>query len=406
MKRSWILSFVSFLLVGFVTVYMGYHIITALADPLRTVEAVVFVIEDVIPANGWFTRDEELITRADGITMPAVKNGERLAKGDTAFYIYQNRAAIELADSLSELSRRIGDMEYVAEHTAANIDVSQLDRLIYARVTDMLNARDSGDRVSVLDQGLEFKSLVFRREHTYGRGADLSDTLTGLKARERALRAERETAVSDIKAERSGIFTTEVDGFEEVFTMASLDDITLAVFQNPPGDAALVRDNMGKQADGFSWGHIISIPEDDARFLKEGQALTLRFTDSARTTVDFRIRRIHFEEGQALISLTANTNKAEFINTRRLPSDVILDTYSGLRVPKEAIRLNADGRTGVYCLMGSRAVFKPVDIISERDNYYLAAFDPVTAGASQLLPADKMIIGAKDIYDGKVYSDN
>jgi hypothetical protein len=269
----------------------------------------------------------------------------------------------------------------------------------------MLNARDSGDRKNVLDQGLEFKSLVFRREHTYGQGADLTVALDALRAQEKQLRSERETAISYIKAERSGMFTTEIDGFEELFTMDTLNTITLAEFQTPRQDSRLIRDNMGKQILGFSWGHIIAIPEEDARFLRVGQSLTLRFTDISRTVVDFRIRRIHVEDEQAIISLTTNSNAAMFVNTRRLPSDVILNSYSGLRVPREAIRL-VDGRMGVYCLMGSRAVFKPVDIINERDNYYLVAFDSVTARASQLLPADRIIIGQKDIYDGKVYAGN
>jgi hypothetical protein len=400
------MPFVSFFLIAFVVVYMSYHIISVLSDPLRTVDAVIFMVEDSIPANGWFVRGEVLMPRADGITQPAVRDGERLARGDTAFYIYHDRSAIELTDDLTELSRRIRDMEYVTEHTAANLDVSQLDRLIYARVTDMLNARDSGNRAAVVSQGLEFKSLVFRREYTYGQGADLTVALEALKAQERMLLSERETAVSEIKADRSGMFTTEVDGYEETFDMNLLDTVTLAELRNPRHDPRLVREHMGKQIPGFSWGHIITVPEDDVRLrLRVGQTLTLRFTDIARTVVDFRIRRIHYEDGQAIISLTTTSNAAVFINTRRLPSDVVLNSYNGLRVPKEAIRLVND-RTGVYCLVGSRAVFKPVDIISERDNYYLVAFDPITARASQLLPGDKMIVAAKDIYDGKVYARN
>ncbi|MCL1820318.1 MAG: hypothetical protein FWG36_06655 [Oscillospiraceae bacterium] len=404
-SKSWVMPFVSFFLVGFVTVYMGYHIITALSDPIQTVEAITFEIEDSIPANGWFVRDETLITSTDGITQPAVKNGERLAKGDAAFYVFQDRSAIELAAELADLSRRINDIEYVTKNSAANADVSYLDRLIYASVADMLYARDAGDRQTVLEQGLEFKSLVFRREYTYGSGADLTDTLESMKSRESALLAEQQSAVSQIKAELSGMFTTEVDGYEQTFDMQSLDTITLPGFQNPPQNKGLINANEGKQVTGFTWGHIIAIPEEQARFLKVGQALTLRFTDIGRTVVTFTIKRIHIEEEQAVISLTARDNMAAFINVRRMPSDVILNLHSGLRVPKEAIKLN-DGRTGVYCLVGNRAIFKPIEILVERDNYYLAAFDPVAARASNLLPADKIITAAKDLYDGKVYEDN
>lgn len=407
MKRTGalIMPFISFFLVAFVTVYMGYHVIAALQNPLKTIEAITFVIEDTIPANGYFVRNEVLIPRQDGIVQPAVDNGERLAKGDTAFNIYQNQAAINLSDELSEISRRIADMEYAEEHSAASVDVSQLDKQIYASVTDMLNSRDNGDRQTALTQSLEFKSLAFRREYTYGKGEDLSGKLEQLKIEEEMLRSAQQTAVSGIKAEQSGAFTTEVDGYENVFNMESLETVTLIQLQHPAKDASLTQDYMGKQVVGFSWGYIIAISEEDARFLKVGQKLTLRFTDIGRTVVDFKIARIHFEEGEAVISLTTNANVVSFINTRRLPSDVLLNSYSGLRVPKEAMRM-VDGQHGVYCLMGSRAVFKPVEIVTERDNFYLVEFDPVTAKPSQLLPADRMILAAKDIYDGKVFAEN
>lgn len=396
---------ISFFLVVFVTIYMGYHVIAALQNPLKTIEAITFVIEDTISVNGYFVRDEALIARVDGIIQPAVSNGERLAKGDTAFNVYQTQTAINLDDELNELKRRIEDMEYAAEHTAANIDVSQMDMQIYASITDMLNARDTGDRQDAIEHSIEFKSLAFKREYTYGEGSDLTGKLEVLKQEEEILRSAQQTAVSGVKVEQSGAFTTEVDGYEYTFNMESLETITLTQLQNPYKDTSLISNNIGKQVLGFSWGHIITIQEEDARFLKIGQKLTLRFTDVGHTVVDFKITRIHFEDGEAIISLTTNANVSALINIRRLPSDVLLDSYAGLRVPKEAMRL-VDGQHGVYCLMGSRAVFKPVEIVTERDNFYLVEYDSVTAKTSQLLPGDKMIIAAKDIYDGKVFEGN
>lgn len=409
MKRSGglLMPIVSALLILFVTVYMGFHIINAMRDPLKTVEAVEFSIEDTVQANGYFVRDEILIAKTGGVVRPSVENGARLAKGDVAFYVYRDQAALELDAELKGLEARIANMEYAQSQTTGIMDAAQMDRLIYARLTDMLNARDSRRKTLMSDQTVEFESLVFKREYTYNGGADISGTIAALKSEALDLRKRQTSAVSSIKAERSGAFTTEIDGYEGVLSMETLESMTLSGFDalGTMKNAGAAAENMGKQALGFSWGYIMDIPEDSSLLIKTGQKITLRFTDIYRTYVSFTVERIERENGRALVCLTTNANVSLFIDSRRLPSDVITQSHSGLRVPKEAIRLNM-GKTGVYCLVGDRAVFKPVEIITERDNYYLVAFNAVTADAKGLLPADKMIVGGKDIYDGKVYAAN
>jgi hypothetical protein len=186
--------------------------------------------------------------------------------------------------------------------------------------------------------------------------------------------------------------------------MSVLDTMTVSQYDgiSQMKSSYITENYIGRQALGFTWGHIIQIPAQSAGQLRVGQSLTLRFADIHRTSVVFRVRRIIYEDERALVSLTTTENISVFISARRLPSDVILREHNGLRVPKNAIRLD-DGRPGVYCLMGRRAVFKPVDIIVERENYYLVAFDPVRASTSGLLPGDSMIIGGKDMYDGKIF---
>ena len=397
---------VTFILIGFMSVYMAYHLSAFTRRPPRTVDAVVFTIEDTAQANGYFTRDEVLIARTDGIARPSVMNGERLSKGDAAFYIYKDAAALELGNKLGELEARIENMEFARGQSSAALNAAQMDRLIYSRLTDMLNARDSRRQSVLKSQTVQFESMVFRREYTYNGGADLDAAIDALRAEAEILRGRQVSAVSVVKAEHSGAFCSEPDGFEFALSMDTLKTMTLSEFDAVPSLKApyITENNIGKQALGFTWGHIIEIPEESAKLLRVGQTLTLRFADIHRTSVDFKVARIIYENGRALVSLTTTENVSAFINVRRLPSDVILREYTGLRVPKEAIRLDENRRTGVYCLMGSRAVFKPISIIVERENYYLAAFDPVTARTGALLPGDSMIIGAKDIYDGKVYS--
>ena len=92
---------------------------------------------------------------------------------------------------------------------------------------------------------------------------------------------------------------------------------------------------------------------------------------------------------------------------------MITNTLEGIRVPKEALRIltktkeNEDGSTsqiqisGIYCIIGSEAWFKPVEILYNGEGFLLVQ------SASQdeklrLRPGDEVIISAQDLYDGKV----
>ena len=84
-------------------------------------------------------------------------------------------------------------------------------------------------------------------------------------------------------------------------------------------------------------------------------------------------------------------------------------------MPIEAVRIreqtvtDEDGNettvseTGVYCVVGVEARFKPVEVVYRGDSFVLVRS---TAESNQeklrLRPGDEVIISATDLYDGKV----
>ncbi len=111
--------------------------------------------------------------------------------------------------------------------------------------------------------------------------------------------------------------------------------------------------------------------------------------------------------------------------------ELIFESYIGIRVPKQALRMITmtlpDGETqkqmvGVYTVVGARAEFNLVDIIREGSDYYLLApseeartctivrkdgnYSLVTALDQSdlhiLRAGDEVIVSASGLYDGKV----
>jgi len=102
---------------------------------------------------------------------------------------------------------------------------------------------------------------------------------------------------------------------------------------------------------------------------------------------------------------------------RKQSAQIITRAYEGIRVPSEALRIrketvqNEDGTTtetsvtGIYCVVGQEARFKPVEVLYSGEGFVLLRG---TAAADRqslwLRPGDEVIISARDLYDGKVIS--
>ena len=98
---------------------------------------------------------------------------------------------------------------------------------------------------------------------------------------------------------------------------------------------------------------------------------------------------------------------------RQQTAELIFNSWSGLRIPKAALRMvtqeSTDPETGetvqtnlvgVYTLVGGRAEFKPVEILTEESDFYVVS--PATEGRAVLRAGDEVIVRATGLYDGKL----
>ena len=103
---------------------------------------------------------------------------------------------------------------------------------------------------------------------------------------------------------------------------------------------------------------------------------------------------------------------------RRQSAEVIFNTVEGIRVPKAALRIRnttveqEDGSTeevqttGVYCIVGMEARFKPVEVLYSGDGFALVkSMASPDQQARWLRHGDEVIISSRDLYDGKVVGD-
>ena len=226
-----------------------------------------------------------------------------------------------------------------------------------------------------------------------------------IDAAERELETLQEQSASDTKAvtvSAPGYFSGTVDGYESVLTVDALETMTA---QDYPSIAPETPDSeaIGKLIHGDTWYYVTLVPAADAKDVEAGDPVQVTFARDFYVPITMTVRRIGGNEaGYRLLVLESDEYMQNVTMLRQQSADVVFASYSGLRVPKDAVRVNENGKTGVYILEGAVARWKPINILHDNGESYVAALDK--SSTNNLWPGDEIIVGAKDLYNGKVVS--
>ena len=143
------------------------------------------------------------------------------------------------------------------------------------------------------------------------------------------------------------------------------------------------------------------LSEKGSERLSQGATMKLKFKDKALQSVEAKIvRKSEPQDGKVVVVFRCDTHISYFTKVRKISAEAVVKTYKGLKVPREALRVSEDGENGVYCLIDSQVKFKPVDIIFEKDSYYISEYD--SADTKSLLLYDEIVISAKNLENRKI----
>ena len=170
-----------------------------------------------------------------------------------------------------------------------------------------------------------------------------------------------------------------------------------------------VSTTVGKLIQGSAWYFAANVNEEDAASLKENSRLTLRMVSGVGFDLPVTLTRISAaENGKCLIVLKSTRYLSYMTLLREQNAELIISAYDGLRVPKNALRVDENGVSGVYCLVGRVAYFKPVSIVYQGSDYCLVEPGTIEAATESqkslytLRPNDEVIVSAGELYNGKV----
>ena len=267
-------------------------------------------------------------------------------------------------------------------------DIVQLSRYLALR-----------DMNSVSDLSPELKGLILRRTGSGSDSDSLQSRISALQAELETLETQSAGDTSAILAGKAGTFSAAVDGYEAVLTPERLMEMTVAEFERvQPGETDA--NAIGRLITASTWYYACVVPANELSGVEEGDRATLTFARDYYQPVSMRVARLgENEAGSRLLVLSSDRALQNVTLLRQQSAEIVFTSYSGLRVPKSAVRVE-NGQTGVYILEGTLAKWKPITILHDTGESYVVTLD--TSSTNNLWPGDELIINAKNLYDGKV----
>lgn len=396
--------------------YFGVQAFLYFNDPLTTTLAYSYQVEEGIDLSGYVVRSEQVLTDdADGLIQIQKTEGERVSAGGVIATAYADQASLDRQNEIHALATQIEQLEY-AQDAALGAEASlKLDAQILQSLLSYRQALAEDRLDSAEKRASELRTMVMKRDYTYSDTEDLTTQIEVLKTQLKDLRSQAAGSVRRITAPVSGLFSAVVDGYETVLTPDMLSELTPAKLAAVQADGT-VKSDLGKLILGDSWYYAAAMSAEDARTLEKTSGLSLHFSKSIERNLDVTVDSVGPEEnGRCVVVFKGRTYLPELTLLRQQSATVVTRTIEGIRVPKEALRMraetveNEDGTTkevqvtGIYCIVGREALFKPVEVLYNGEGFVLvSANGPDGKEKLRLRPGDEVIITAVDLYDGKV----
>lgn len=397
-----------------VLAYFGIQAFHYYGDPLTTTVAYQYQLEQTATVSGYLVRNEQVLTGGtDGLLRLSRSEGERVGTGGEIAVVYADQASLDRQNQIDSLTVQIDQLQYAEEAERGSAVSLKLDSQIVADIL-ALRADVAADKLDAADtHESELRALVLKRDYTYSDSGDLTAKRKDLQSQLKTLRTQSASSTKRITAPVSGLYSAVVDGYESVLTPDFLKNLTPSALLSVKRDDN-VTSQLGKLILGDNWYYAATVSASDLGGITKGSTVKLRFAKGVDRDLQVKVTSVSEpENGRVAVVFTGEDFLSELTLLRQQSADVITDSFSGIRVPQHALRVETqtvkdkDGNekktqvAGLYCVVGMTIRFKPVTVVYNGDGYALVRSASQTE-TTRLRPGDQVVVSANNLYDGKI----
>lgn len=400
------------LLIG-ILFYIVFSFWESLTDTYTSTIAYTYVVSDSVDATGILLREEVVLPPATGLLDLVLGEGEQIGVGQLVGRVYQDVSTMQEQGQLEARIKEAEVLEFALSEKVDIITVTKMDEDIVTAMAQLRSAVVTGNFQNLEIQVASVQGNVLRRDYVFG------SAMVAMELEERYNQVVSQIAntsqnlsghVYNINTSQSGAYSILVDGLEDLsveevsaYSMAEFDALLNT-------ELGAVEQGVGKIITGDNWYFATAVEASRVETLRVGQGITVRFSGDFAQDITMIVDQIGAEEdGKRMVILSTNRYLEQTTLLRVQSVELIYDSHTGLRVPKEAMRMvgytdSETGETreeyGVYVLSAGYAEFKPAVILAEGNDFYVLSAD--STGANALRAGNEVIVHAVGLYGGKL----
>ncbi|MCL2071780.1 MAG: hypothetical protein FWH07_06055 [Oscillospiraceae bacterium] len=456
---------VLFFLIAFFLITVVSQLVNRFYSPLKTETAFYYENTDSVLFKGVYIRNESLVISEEfadyenvGVVAYTNKCGSKLAINSVIAVVYSSQEVVYTRQRIAELKEQIAILSdagrFAATSDSGVQDNAQLEAFA-GQLSDthlrMLRNIADGDYESASGHKNEYLSLQSKINVSKGDGvgvAVLEQRIAALQEEVASLesRFSADTGVlQEFTSSESGYFVSNADGYEDVLRYDEALNITREQVDDIIANPSLeVSSNVaGKVIDDYKWRMAALIETDKTRAVSQGGEVNLRIGSHTQVVPAQVISAVEQDDGFTLFVFECELLNEEFAKKRVASVRLLLDNYSGIRIPRTAVTFSdvkvcgtekcslelcstlcganvgnstdsedgEDNRTcksaacvelhtsGVYVRSGSVLLFRRINMLRSEEGFVIAEN---TRDLSFLQLFDDVVVSGINLYDGKI----
>ncbi len=403
MESTWTKVVVGLLCLFVILLAFGQFMIAEESASIATETAYSYTHTEEISFDGVFLRDETVVyNTGSGVLSYECTDGAKVGRSSVIARRYKNESDIEYRRQIDELSEQITVLEEA--QMLMGTDNSQLDSITsqiseqHSAIMDCLIDEDYQGAAALKNSllGALCKREITRSDTEIG----YADKIAEFEAEVQRLESRISGDETEVFAGGSGFFVSNADGYEGKLNFADAENISAAKIKEVIAKPELTVANgtVGKLIAEYSWRAAGIVDAKSLEGYYEGSTVQLRIGSSSDTVEASIVSVAPAADGESVYVFECDRLTEESVSGRVAPIKIVLNTYGGIRVPRDAIRYNDAEERGVYVLKAKTLVFQKINVIYWGDNYVICS-NETEDGYLKLY--DEIVTEGKDLYEGK-----
>ena len=378
--------------------YLGSSLLHAAFDGVVTAESTAADLSPGAAASGLVLRRERVLTAPDAAayTFVTAAEGSRVPAGAVLALSVRSRQSRESLERLRALEAEAETVSAALRRVRTAGDAADRELAAGSAARDLASATARHDLTALNSAALHLETLLI------GTGEGVSaERLSALELELDQLRGSLSGEAEELTTPVAGTFSARTDGYEHL-TLSDLEDLSpsrlrsLAIDRREP-----VSGTYGKVVEDYRWYFAAVMDAADTGTLAPGVTVALNFGHWYGEDVYARTLSVSPpEEGTVAVVFQCDTALAETLSLRNVNATVVFGSYSGVRLPSQAIRTDPETeQTYVWTVTALRLERRDVEILYAGEDYAIVRRD---SAAGALREGETVVVSGRNLYEGKV----